>query len=68
LGLGVRAGRESASKTAEVAMSGQLALAISEDRTAPAAVWETLPVAARMQVTIVLARLFARLIEEARDD
>jgi hypothetical protein len=67
-GIGVRAAREPASKTAEVAMSGQLALVISEDRMAPAAVWETLPVAARMQVTIVLARLFARLIAEARDE
>jgi hypothetical protein len=52
----------------EVTMSGQLALAISEDSTAPAAVWETLPMAARTQVAIVLARLFARLIEEARDE
>jgi hypothetical protein len=52
----------------EVTMSGQLALAISEDSTAPVAVWETLPMAARTQVAIVLARLFARLIEEARDE
>jgi hypothetical protein len=49
-------------------MSGQLALAISEARTAPAAVWETLPMAARTQVTIVLARLLARLIDETRND
>lgn len=49
-------------------MSGQLVLAISEDRTAPAAVWETLPTTTRTQVTIVLARLLARLIEEARDE
>lgn len=49
-------------------MSAQLALAISEEEMAPAAVWETLPIAARKQVTMVLARLFARLIEEARDE
>jgi hypothetical protein len=51
---GVRGGREAASKTVEVTMSGQLALAISEARTAPAVIWETLPMAARTQVTIVL--------------
>jgi hypothetical protein len=49
-------------------MSGQLALVISEDRMAPAAVWETLPMAARRQVTLVLARLLARLIDETRDE
>lgn len=49
-------------------MSGQLALAISEQMTAPAAVWETLPIAAQTRVAIALARLFARLIEEARDE
>jgi hypothetical protein len=65
---GVRAGRQPASKTAEVTMSGQLVLAISEDSTAPAAVWETLPMATRTQVTIVLARLFAKLIEVSRDE
>ena len=49
-------------------MSGQLALAISEQVTAPAAVWETLPVATRTRVAIVLARLFARVVEEARNE
>jgi hypothetical protein len=66
--IGVRAAREPALKTTEVTMSGQLALAISEQVTAPAAVWETVPMPARTQVAIVLARLFARLIEEARDE
>jgi len=51
-----------------VAMSGQLALRIEGHAIVPAAVWETLPARTRAQVTIALARLFARLIEEARDD
>lgn len=49
-------------------MSGQLTLALSEQRTGPAAVWETLPIQTRAQVTIALARLLARLIEEGRDE
>ena len=38
----VRGGAEPAVKT-EVAMSGQLALAVEREAIAPAAVWETLP-------------------------
>jgi hypothetical protein len=49
-------------------MSGQLALMLVEERVVPAAVWETLPPAAQTKVTIMLARLFAAAIEEARDE
>ena len=49
-------------------MSGQLALAISEDRLVAAAVWETLPVEVQHEVTVRLARLLARLVEAERDD
>jgi hypothetical protein len=52
----------------EVAMSGQLALTIDGQAVVPAAVWETLPAWTRAEVTIVLARLLARVIEEARDE
>lgn len=38
-------------------MSGQLALATSEETLAPAAVWETLPPEAQIEVTVRLARL-----------
>lgn len=49
-------------------MSGQLALAIGEQQTGPAAVWETLPLERRAQVTIALARLLAKLVEAERDE
>jgi hypothetical protein len=49
-------------------MSGQLALVLVEESIVPAAVWETLPPAARAKVTIMLARLLAATIEEARDE
>ena len=49
-------------------MSGQLALAVSEEAIAPAAVWETLPPEVRASVTVMLARLLARVVEEARDE
>jgi DNA invertase Pin-like site-specific DNA recombinase len=49
-------------------MSGQLALAISEQTTVPAAVWETLPLHVHRQVTIVLARLLRRLIAGAMSE
>lgn len=49
-------------------MSGQLALAISEERLVAAAVWETLPVEAQGEVTVRLARLLARLVEVERDE
>ncbi len=47
-------------------MSGQLALVLVEEQIAPAAVWETLPPAVRASVTVMLARLLAKVIEEAR--
>ena len=49
-------------------MSGQLALVLGEQTVVPAAVWETLPPAARACVTVMRARLLAALIEEQRDD
>jgi hypothetical protein len=49
-------------------MSGQLALATNEKVIAAAAVWETLPPAVQQQVTLVLARLLARLVEGERDE
>jgi hypothetical protein len=49
-------------------MSGHLALMLVEERVVPAAVWESLPPAVRTKVTIMLARLFAATIEEARDE
>jgi len=49
-------------------MSGQLALLLVEERLVPAAVWETLPPEVRARVTIMLARLLAAAIEEARDE
>jgi hypothetical protein len=63
-------------ETTEVSMSGQLALELVDERLAPAAVWETLPAAVwetlppavRAKVTVMLARLFAAMVEEARDE
>lgn len=49
-------------------MSGQLALVLVEEQIVPAAVWETLPPQARAKVTIMLARLLAAMVEEARDE
>ena len=49
-------------------MSGQLALAISEERVVAAAVWETLPAEVHREVAVRLARLLARLVEAERDD
>ncbi len=49
-------------------MSGQLALKLGQESLVPAAVWETLPPAARAKVTIMLARLLAATIEDARDE
>jgi hypothetical protein len=59
---------ESLSESAEVIVSGQLALAVSEERVVAAAVWETLPVEAQREVTVRLARLLARLVEAERDE
>ncbi|MBV9005535.1 MAG: hypothetical protein JO181_12810 [Solirubrobacterales bacterium] len=52
----------------EVAMSGQLALLLVEERLVPTAVWETVPPEVRAKVTIMLARLLAAAIEVARDE
>jgi len=49
-------------------VSGQLALVIEEQALVPAAVWETLPPERQLQVALRLARLLARLVEEARDE
>ncbi len=48
-------------------MPGQLALALGEALVAPA-VWETLPPERQQQVTVMLARLLARLVEAGRDE
>ena len=62
----VRGGAEAPVKT-EVAMSGQLALGLSEVLVA-AAVWETLPPERQLQVAVRLARLLARIVEAVRDE
>ena len=49
-------------------MSGQLALAVSEEMIVPATVWEALPAQAQMQVARRLARLLAALLEAERDE
>jgi hypothetical protein len=49
-------------------MSGQLALATSEEVLVAAAVWETLPPERQLEVTVRLARLLARLVEAERDE
>jgi hypothetical protein len=54
----------------EVAMSGQLALAVSkEEVVAPGSVWETLPAEVQRLVTVRMAMLLGRWLgEEARDE
>jgi hypothetical protein len=50
-------------------MSGQLALQVGEQvSVAPAVVWETLPLACQVHVTLRLARLLAALVEASRDE
>jgi hypothetical protein len=49
-------------------MSGQLALVIEEELVVAAAIWETLPAKRRLEVTLRLARLLARLVEAERDE
>ena len=49
-------------------MSGQLALVIESEAVAAAAVWESLPIERRLEVTVRLARLLARLVEAERDE
>ncbi len=48
-------------------MSGQLALGLSGSLVA-AAVWETLPPERQREVTVMLARLLARLLEAERHE
>jgi hypothetical protein len=52
----------------EARVSGQLALAVSEQSLVAAAVWETLPLECQRDVTVRLARLLARLVEAERDE
>jgi hypothetical protein len=49
-------------------MSGQLALAMSEEVVVAAATWETLAPEAQCAIALALARLAARLIEAERDE
>lgn len=49
-------------------MSGQLAMVIESEAVAAAAVWESLPIERRLEVTVRLARLLARLVEAERDE
>lgn len=49
-------------------MSGQLTLVLTEERVVPAAVWETLPAEVRTAVTVMLARLLAAMVQDARDE
>ncbi len=49
-------------------MSGQLALVIETEAVVTAAVWESLPIERRLEVTVRLARLLARLMEADRDE
>jgi hypothetical protein len=48
-------------------MSGQLALGLGEALIA-AAVWETLPAERQREVTVMLARLLARMLEAERGE
>lgn len=66
-GCSVRGAVEPPSKT-EVVVSGQLALVIETEAVVPAAVWESLPIGQRLEVTVRLARLLARLVESERDE
>jgi hypothetical protein len=61
-----RRGRAPAKTEAE--MSGQPALATSEQTPGPGAVWEKLPPERQHEVTLRLARLLARLEEAQRDE
>ena len=49
-------------------MSGQLTLVIESEAVVAAAVWEALPIERRLEVTVRLARLLARLVEAERDE
>lgn len=52
----------------EVVVSGQLALVIGDRQMAAAAIWETLPLEVQVQLTVMLARLMARMVEAQRDE
>ena len=65
--VGVRGGVESPAET-EAVMSGQLALVIDTEAVVAAAVWESLPIERRLELTLRLARLLARLVEAERDE
>lgn len=65
-GRDVRGGVKPPWKT-EVRMSGQLALGLSEALVA-AAVWEALPPERQREVTMMLTRLLARLLEAERGE
>ena len=49
-------------------MVGQLALGLGDHETVAAAVWETLPLAARTEAVRRLAALLAALVEAERDE
>ena len=49
-------------------MQGQLALMLDDESMVAAAVWETLPEEVQTRVTVMLARLLAAMIEQARDE
>src|SRR5258708_6392347 len=66
-GRGVRCESQPAAMI-EASVSGQLALAVSEQSLVAAAVWETLPPECQRDVTVRLARLLARLVEAERDE
>src|SRR3954465_10154343 len=59
-GRGVRRAAEPLRETEEASVSGQLALAITEQRLVAAAVWETLPVEVQREGTLRLPRGRAR--------
>jgi hypothetical protein len=52
----------------EVVVSGQLPLVIGDRQMAAAAIWETLPLEAQAQLTVMLSRLMARMMEAKRDE
>jgi hypothetical protein len=66
--MGVRHAQKAGAATAEVAMQGQLALMLEKESMVAPVVWETLPEEAQTRVTVMLARLLAAMIEQARDE
>jgi hypothetical protein len=50
----------------EVVVSGQLALVIGDGQMAAAAIWETLPLEVQAELTVMLARLMARMVAGRR--